>query len=37
MEEDVLEKMPDVVVIYIGVNDIWHKTLLRTGTDADKF
>jgi lysophospholipase L1-like esterase len=37
MQKDVLEKMPDVVVIYIGVNDIWHKTLLRTGTDADKF
>ncbi len=36
-EEDVLAKNPDVVVIYIGVNDVWHKTLLGTGTDADKF
>ena len=37
LEEDVLAKNPDVVVIYIGVNDVWHKTLLGTGTDADKF
>jgi len=37
LEEDVLNKNPDVVVIYVGVNDVWHKTLLGTGTDADKF
>src|SRR5690349_10506254 len=37
MEEDVLSKNPDVVVIYVGVNDVWHKTLLGTGTDPDKF
>jgi lysophospholipase L1-like esterase len=37
MEEDVLSKSPDIVVIYVGVNDVWHKTLLGTGTDADKF
>jgi lysophospholipase L1-like esterase len=37
MEEDVLEKKPDVVVIYVGVNDVWHKTLRGTGTDPDKF
>lgn len=37
LEEDVLAKNPDVVVIYVGVNDIWHKTLLGTGTDPDKF
>lgn len=37
LEEDVLSKNPDVVVIYIGVNDVWHKTALGTGTDADKF
>lgn len=37
METDVLDKNPDVVVIYIGVNDVWHKTLLGTGTDAEKF
>ena len=37
IEEDVLSKDPDIVVIYVGVNDVWHKTLLGTGTDADKF
>jgi len=37
MDDDVLSKNPDVVVIYVGVNDVWHKTLLGTGTDADKF
>ncbi len=37
MEEDVLNKNPDIVVIFVGVNDVWHKTLLGTGTDADKF
>ena len=37
MEEDVLAKEPDVVVIYIGVNDVWHKRTFGTGTDPDKF
>jgi lysophospholipase L1-like esterase len=37
MDKDVLEKKPDIVVIWIGVNDVWHKTSLGTGTDADKF
>lgn len=37
MEDDVLAKNPDVVLIYIGVNDVWHKTGAGTGTDADKF
>jgi lysophospholipase L1-like esterase len=37
LDEDVLAKKPDVVVIYVGVNDVWHKTLLGTGTDPDKF
>ena len=37
MEEDVLLKNPDVVIIYIGVNDVWHKSSSGTGTDADKF
>lgn len=36
-EEDVLAKKPDAVVIWIGVNDVWHKQILHTGTDADKF
>jgi lysophospholipase L1-like esterase len=37
MEDDVLAKNPDVVVIYIGVNDVWHKTSSGTGTDPQKF
>lgn len=37
MEDDVLNKKPDLVVIYIGVNDVWHKLSSRTGTDYDKF
>jgi len=37
MEEDVLNKKPDVVVIYVGVNDVWHKQTSQTGTDPDKF
>ena len=37
MEDDVLNKNPDVVLIYIGVNDVWHKRSSGTGTDADKF
>ena len=37
LEDDVISKNPDLVVIYVGVNDVWHKTLLGTGTDADKF
>ena len=30
-QEDVLDKKPDVVVIYIGVNDVWHKQSSQTG------
>lgn len=37
LQKDVLDKKPDIVVIYIGVNDVWHKTTHGTGTDADKF
>jgi len=37
METDVLDKNPDIVFIYIGVNDVWHKTTHQTGTDYDKF
>ncbi|MEI9908391.1 MAG: GDSL-type esterase/lipase family protein [Bacteroidota bacterium] len=37
MEEDVLSKAPDVVIIYVGVNDVWHKPTSGTGTDPDKF
>lgn len=37
VEDDVLSKKPDIVVIYIGVNDVWHKQSSGTGTDYDKF
>jgi len=37
MEDDVLKKNPDVVIIYVGINDVWHKASSGTGTDADKF
>ncbi len=37
MDSDVLSKNPDVVLIYIGVNDVWHKVSYGTGTDPDKF
>jgi lysophospholipase L1-like esterase len=37
LEKDVLEQKPQIVVIYVGVNDVWHKATSHTGTDADKF
>jgi isoamyl acetate esterase len=37
MDDDVLAKKPDVVAIYIGINDVWHKTTHGTGTDIDKY
>jgi len=37
LDDDVLSKKPDIVIIYIGVNDVWHKATSGTGTDADKF
>ncbi|WP_336515689.1 SGNH/GDSL hydrolase family protein [Pollutibacter soli] len=37
MDSDVLKKNPDIVVIYVGVNDVWHKASSGTGTDQDKF
>ena len=37
MDSDVLAKSPDMVIIYVGVNDVWHKSSFGTGTDADKF
>ncbi len=37
LEEDVLVKKPDVVFIYIGINDVWHKLGPKTGTDYPKF
>ena len=37
LENDVLSKNPNVVIIFIGVNDVWHKRTSGTGTDAEKF
>ena len=37
MDDDVISKKPDAVVIWVGVNDVWHKRTSGTGTDADKF
>lgn len=37
LEDDVLGKKPEIVIIYIGVNDVWHKRTSGTGTDPDKF
>jgi len=37
LEDDVLNKKPDLVVIYVGINDVWHKQTSHTGTDYDKY
>lgn len=37
MDADVIAQKPDICIVYIGVNDVWHKTSSGTGTDYDKF
>ena len=37
MEDDILNKKPDLVFIYVGINDVWHKLGAKTGTDYDKY
>lgn len=37
IDADVLAQKPDICIVYIGVNDVWHKTSSGTGTDYDKF
>lgn len=37
LEDDVLAKNPNTVVIFIGTNDVWHKSSHGTGTDPEKF
>jgi lysophospholipase L1-like esterase len=37
MDDDVMAKNPDIVFIWVGVNDVWHKASFGTGTDPDKF
>lgn len=36
LEEDVIAQQPDMVFIYIGINDVWHKSS-GNGTDIQKF
>ncbi len=36
LDRDVLSKKPSVVVIYIGINDVWHSTRGR-GTPKEEF
>ncbi|MFT3903123.1 MAG: SGNH/GDSL hydrolase family protein [Niabella sp.] len=36
-QPDVLDQKPDIVLVYVGINDVWHKSSLGTGTDFDKF
>ncbi len=37
MDEDILAKGADVVVIFVGVNDVGHKYSTLTGTDINRF
>ena len=39
IQQDVLDQQPDVVVVYIGINDVWHfyKFEGTTGTEADRY
>jgi lysophospholipase L1-like esterase len=37
IEDDVIKQHPDIVVIYVGVNDVWHKASSGTGTDFSNF
>lgn len=34
---DVLAEAPEIVVIYVGINDVWHKRTYGAGTDAAVF
>lgn len=37
LDADVLDERPDIVVIYVGINDVWHKRTLGAGTEAQAF
>jgi lysophospholipase L1-like esterase len=37
LDRDVLSKKPTLVVIYIGINDVWHFDKHGTGTPKDQF
>jgi lysophospholipase L1-like esterase len=34
---DVIDLNPDIVFIYIGINDVWHKYDFGTGSDIDLY
>ncbi|MDB3883821.1 GDSL-type esterase/lipase family protein [Flavobacteriaceae bacterium] len=34
-KDDVMKLNPDIVFIYIGINDVWHKYDFGTGSDID--
>ena len=36
-KDDVIKLNPDIVFIYIGINDVWHKYDYGTGTDIDLY
>ena len=36
-KEDVIKLNPDIVFIYIGINDVWHKYDYGTGSDIDLY
>ena len=37
LERDVLSRSPDIVIIYIGINDVWHYQLGIGGTPKDRY
>lgn len=37
IDRDVIERKPTLVVIYIGINDVWHWALFNKGTPKDQF
>ena len=36
-KKDVIDLNPDLVFIYIGINDVWHKYDFGTGSDIDLY
>ena len=36
-KKDVIDLDPDIVFIYIGINDVWHKYDFGTGSDIDLY
>lgn len=37
VQKDVIEKLPDIVVLWIGVNDVWHTNDLFSLSDTTEF